>query len=48
MQSNLIIENTVKQKPLFLYLQLIIMYKPIKCLHQNIRPNMGLMSSEEG
>ena len=31
MQSNLIIKNTVKQNPLYLYLQLIIMCKPVKC-----------------
>ena len=31
MQSNLIIKNMVKRKPLYLYLQLIIMYKLLKC-----------------
>ena len=31
MQGNLIIKNTVKQKPLHLYFQLIIMCNPVKC-----------------
>ena len=30
MQSNLIIKNTVKQRPLYLYLHFIIMYEPVK------------------
>ena len=42
MQSNLIIKNTVKQRSLYLYLQLIIMYKQNQTIHQK----MGLMSLE--
>ena len=40
MQSNLIVKNTVKQKSLFLYLQLIIMNMPENA-KSKYPPNMG-------
>ena len=57
MQNNLIIKNTVKQKPLYLF----IMYKPVKCktkisvlqathpiwLWQNIKSNLSAISMIE-
>ena len=49
MQGSSIIKNTVKQRPFYHYLQLIILYKPVKRkIMQTVRQNIRLMFLEGG